>query len=122
MLMFLLLLDMRTAGIDQSDPAWWYGGVSSLQFINIFLLSTQSVSQFCRMIDLSQVSPLNFPGRQFGDLPDIIFRADEKNAKKAKYYVDPPGGWRWWIFRTFEPCLGKLNLRMTEFSNASQGG
>ena len=39
------------------------------------------------MIDLSQVSPLNFPGRQFGDLPDIIFRADEKNAKKAKYYV-----------------------------------
>ena len=61
----------------------------SVQFINIFLVP--SVLPHDRPV---QVSPLNFPGRQFGDLPDIIFRADEKNAKKAKYYFDPAGGQR----------------------------
>ena len=98
------------------------GVVCSVHFINIFLV--QSVSQFCRMLDLSQVSPLNFPGRQFGDLPDIIFRALEMKKMQRKQNIIlirlAAGGW--WIFKMFEWSGGKLSLRMTEFSNASQGG
>ena len=41
LLMFLLLLDMRTAGIDQSEREveWW-----SVQFINIFLVQPVSTA------------------------------------------------------------------------------
>ena len=42
LLMFLLLLDMRTAGIDQPGRWWWCSLLCSVQFINIFL-SSQSV-------------------------------------------------------------------------------